>query len=94
MMKRSAPCPVHSRKASAHCVSSEDGEIAFTLTRVPAGLAVERVAHRAGRARVVQTTLFRDHASFGRWCAADATRFAYPLVHSRLKRDADALFSA
>lgn len=37
--------------------------------------------------------IFADHDSFSRWCDAEATRFDYPLIHNRLKRDGNVLLT-
>ncbi|MEJ8838121.1 hypothetical protein [Ramlibacter sp. AN1133] len=83
-MKRPAPSPSHS--AARRFVRSEDGAVAFTLSRAPMGIFVERVQFRQGRGRVTHAAIFTDDTSFERWCDADSVRFDYPLVHINLKR--------
>jgi hypothetical protein len=84
-MKRPSPPPAHS--SPAEVVRSEDGTVAFTLSRAPiGGVFVERVQLRQGKGRVVHAAIFIDHTSFERWCDADPVRFDYPLVHVNLKR--------
>jgi len=49
---------------------------------------------RGDAARVVQTVLFTDSGSFDRWCDTDTTRFDYPVLYVRLKRDGSTLFGS
>ena len=88
-MKRSAPSPSHS--LASRTVRSEDGTVAFKLTRAPVGVFVERVQLCQGRGRVVHAAIFTDGTSFERWCDADSVRFEYPLVHVNLKRHGNTL---
>jgi len=72
-------------------VRSEDGAVAFTLSRAPMGVFVERVQLRQGRGRVIHAAIFTDGTSFERWCDADSVRFDYPLVHINVKRHGNSL---
>jgi hypothetical protein len=65
--------------------------VAFTLSRAPTGIFVERVQLRQGKGRVVHSVIFTDDSSFERWCDADSVRFEYPLVHVNLKRHGTSL---
>ena len=49
-------------------------------------LYAERLHAKADIGRLVQAIVFRDEASFTRWCDADSVRFAYPLIFSNLRR--------
>lgn len=49
---------------------------------------------RGDAARVVQTVLFTDGGSFDRWCDTDTTRFDYPVLYVRLKRDGGTFFGS
>lgn len=77
----------------ARRVASPDGVIVVALRRTPAGLFVERVIQRPGTSRVVQVVTFDTLASFRRWCDANAARFEYPQLFSKLIHDADELFA-
>lgn len=72
---------------------SPDGMLVVTVQRTPGGIFVERVIQRPGTARIVQAIAFATPSSFHRWCDADVARFDYPLLYSRLSRDADELFA-
>ena len=72
-------------------VRSDDGVVAFTLSRTPMGVFVERVQLRKGRGLVVHSIIFTDDSSFDRWCDADSVRFDYPLLHVTLKRHGNTL---
>lgn len=62
----------------------------------PVRLAKRVVAWRRkdNRARLVQSTVFRDTAGFSRWCDADSVRFDYPIVFSIMRREGGALLEA
>ena len=92
-MKRSPLRLNVARSVRGITLRSDDGVITFTLTAAARGLFVERTELRADEARVVQSTLFNDDASFERWCDTDAVRFEYPVLYVRLKHDGDALLS-
>lgn len=73
-------------------VRSNDGAVAFELRPTSSGLCVQRERRqRDGRARLVQTALFREADCFIRWCEADSIRFDYPIVSSEVKREGHAL---
>lgn len=92
-MKRSPLRLSSARRLRGETLRSEDGVIQFTLAAATHGVFVERSQLRADAARVIQSMLFSDDASFNRWCDADATRFDYPVLYVKLKHDGDALFS-
>ena len=70
-----------------------DGILAVMVQQTPGGIFVERVIQRPGTARIVQASVFATATAFHRWCDADAARFDYPLLYSRLVHDADDLFA-
>ena len=72
---------------------SPDGILVVTVQQTPGGIFVERVIQRPGTARIVQAIVFATATAFHRWCDADVARFDYPLLYSRLSRDADELFA-
>lgn len=82
------------RRAGSTTLRSDDGALQFTLAPVAHGVFVERVAMRGDAARVVQTVLFTDGGSFDRWCDTDTTRFDYPVLYVRLKRDGGTFFGS
>lgn len=80
-------------RPDALTLRSTDGVLAVTMRWTACGLFVERVLQRPKAARVVQATMFDTPGSFQRWCDADAARFEYPLLHSKLTRGASDLFA-
>ena len=95
-MKKSIPhraAATTSHSPHGETVRSDDGAVAFTLSKAPAGVYVERVHERQGRGRTVMTAIFTDDAGFRRWCDADPVRFDYPLVHVNLKRHGEAMLA-
>lgn len=83
----------HASRPDALIQRSTDGALVITMRWTACGLFVERMVQRPHAARVVQAVVFDTPGSFQRWCDADASRFAYPLLYSKLARDADDLFS-
>jgi hypothetical protein len=80
---------------SAFAVRSHDGAVCFRLRATPLGLSIERERrHAQARARLVQSVVFTDWASFIRWCEADSVRFDYPVVFHDLRRAANALLES
>lgn len=65
---------------------SPDGRISFALRACDSGLYAERQQIDPSAGRLVQAIMFRDEASFVRWCEADAAQFEYPLVCGRMRR--------
>jgi hypothetical protein len=65
---------------------SHDGRICFALRVCDGGLYAERQQIDPSAGRLVQSVLFKDEASFVRWCEADAAKFSYPLVCGRMRR--------
>jgi hypothetical protein len=64
----------------------------FFIQRINGGLYVEREEIPRHGVRTCQALCFNDRASFERWCDDDPARFEHPLLHARLKRDADQLW--
>jgi hypothetical protein len=84
--------PETSGPADAITVQSPDGAIAYRLRVTQWGLCVQRERRHCDKAaRLVQTTVFHDHAGFERWCASDEVRFSHPVVMSTLQRRGNAL---
>lgn len=65
---------------------SPDGRISFALRVCDGGVYAERHQIDPSTGRLVQSIVFRDEASFVRWCEADAARFDYPLVCGLMRR--------
>lgn len=80
-------------RPDARTLRSTDGVLIVTMRWTACGLFVERVLRRPKAARVVQATVFDTPRSFHRWCDADTARFEYPLLYSKLTRDAGELFA-
>lgn len=68
------------------------GETRFFLQRVAGGLYVEREEIPRRGLRTWQSIEFADAQHFGTWCDADPVRFEYPLLHAKVRREADALW--
>lgn len=92
-MSRQGSNPYSGQTPDCAVVRSDDGAVEFRLRPTSAGLHVQRVRLRTGSARIVMSMVFASRESFSRWCDADATRFDYPLIHIRMKRDGDALLN-
>jgi len=76
-------------------VASDDGVVRFKLCRTPGGLLVQRERQNAlSHSRLVHSAVFADTLSFSRWCDADSVRFDYPIVHSAVSREGEALLHA
>ena len=88
-MKRPEPSPF--RSSTSETLRSEDGAVAFTLSRVANGVFVARMQLWPGVGSVTHSIVFQDDSSFERWCNADPVRFQYPLVHVSLKRHGSTL---
>jgi hypothetical protein len=73
---------------------SEDARLSFVLLARRDGLYVARTRRVSSRGSLVQSSLFSDSESFARWCDADATRFADPLLWHRVKKRGIAAFDA
>ena len=73
-------------------VASDDGALSYRLRRTRLGLFVQRERrHPKAGALLVHTAVFKDPASFLRWCDADVVRFEYPLVFSTIRREGGTL---
>ena len=72
---------------------SPDGRVSFTLRTLDGGLYAERHETDPAVGRLVQSVVFRDEASFVRWCEADNAKFEYPLVCARIRRKGCDLFA-
>lgn len=79
-------------RPEASTVRSADGRLAFRLQAVGEGVYVERMLTQPRRAKVMQAGVFRDPASFARWCDVDATRFSDPNLHHQLRQAISRLF--
>ena len=94
-MKYSTSRPISPDGTQALVVKSDDGDVCFRLRSTRLGLWVQRERRRKdSRARLVQSTVFRDTAGFSRWCDADSVRFDYPIVFSIIRREGGALLEA
>lgn len=82
--------PTGARTLSAQ---GREGEIRFFLQRVSGGLYVEREEIPRRGLRTQQSIEFDNAEHFRRWCDNDPIRFEHPLLHVKLKRDADDLWS-
>lgn len=80
-------------RPDALTLRSTDGVLVVTMRWTACGLFFERVVQRPKAARVVQAAVFDTPESFQRWCDADLARFEYPLLYSKLARDAGELFA-
>lgn len=69
-----------------------EGEVRFFLQRVSGGLYVEREEIPRRGLRTQQSIQFDDAQCFRQWCDNDPIRFEHPLLHAKLKRDADDLW--
>lgn len=72
---------------------SPDGRLSFALRACDGGLYAERHQIDPASGRLVQAVVFRDEASFARWCDADRAKFEYPLVCGRMRRTGCDLFA-
>lgn len=68
--------------------SSEDGLLAYSVTRTPDGVHVERTHVGADGSRSVLSSLFLDADRLGDWCDSDDLRFEYVHLCSLVKRKA------
>lgn len=84
----------HEDNARVRTASAEgrDGVLRFVLRRVAGGLYVEREEHPRKGTRTSISIEFADRAEFERWCDDDPCRFQSPLLHQRVRRDADELW--
>jgi hypothetical protein len=72
---------------------SPDGRVSFTLRSRDGELYAERQEIDPTVGRLVQSVVFKDEASFVRWCEADNAKFEYPLVCARIRRKGCDLFA-
>jgi hypothetical protein len=75
-------------------VSAEgrDGVLRFVLRRVVGGLYVEREELPRKGTRTSISVEFTDRDGFERWHEDDLSRFEHPLLHQRVRRDAEQLW--
>jgi hypothetical protein len=66
--------------------------VSIAITRVPAGLLLQREEVPAQGPRTLVVTVFQDRASFVRWCDEDPIRFDQPLMLHQLRREGDELW--
>jgi hypothetical protein len=70
------------------------GHVSIAITRVAAGLLLQREEVPAQGPRTLVVAVFKDLASFARWCDDDPIRFDQPLLLHQLRRDGDELWQA
>jgi hypothetical protein len=63
-----------------------------TLGRNACGVLLKIEERQANGPRVVVITAFTQACSFEEWCKDDPLRFAAPVIHQQIRRDADALW--
>jgi hypothetical protein len=68
------------------------GVLRFVLRRVTGGLYVEREERPRKGTRTNISVQFADREGFKRWCDEDPSRFDTPLLHQRMRRDAEELW--
>lgn len=68
-------------------LASRDTTVAFTLRATVVGLLIERTQRHPVGARLVQTMVFADAATFERWCASEPMRFEDPVLYDQLRRE-------
>lgn len=73
----------------ATLLESDDGVLSYTVKAVGARLFIQRTQRGRTGTLAVQCLLISGGDEFGRWCAAEPTRFAYPLLFDRLRRCAN-----
>ena len=84
-----------SRPDGSVIVKSDDGFVSYFLQPTRLGLCVQRERrHVLGRARFVQTAVFKDCIRFLQWCDADSVRFDYPIVISAIRRHGSAMLES
>jgi hypothetical protein len=76
----------------ATVLTSDDGVLSYTVKPVGARLFIQRTQNCRTGNLAVQCLLIADPDDFGRWCAAEPTRFTYPLLFDRLRRCANDVF--
>ena len=76
----------------ATVLTSDDGVLSYTVKPVGARLFIQRTQNCRTGNLAVQCLLIAGPDDFGRWCAAEPTRFAYPLLFDRLRRCANDVF--
>ena len=69
-----------------------DGVLRFVLRRVVGGLYVEREELPRKGTRTSISVEFTDRDGFERWHEDDLSRFEHPLLHQRVRRDAEQLW--
>jgi len=66
---------------------SKDTSVTITMRATTLGLLIERMQSQPVGARLVQTMVFEDSASFDRWCASEPVRFDDPVLYDQLRRE-------
>jgi hypothetical protein len=69
-----------------------DGVVRFVLRRVVGGLYVEREELPRKGTHTSISVEFTDRDGFERWCDDDPSRFEHPLLHQRVRREAEELW--
>lgn len=82
-----APEVVCASRRDAVLLASKAGDVSFSLRATDQGCLVERTQRQAVGARLVQTMVFADQATFERWCAVEPIRFEDPVLYDQLRRE-------
>lgn len=74
------------------CIASDDGVVTYAVGTAGSRLFIQRTQHSKRGTLAEQCLLIADRDGFRRWCAAEPTRFQYPILFDRLRRCGDELF--
>lgn len=74
-------------------LTSRDEAVSFILHTTPAGLLIDRTQTQLTGARLTQSMVFVDQASFDRWCGAEPLRFGDAVLFGQLVRAGHGAFS-
>lgn len=74
------------------CIASDDGVVSYSVGAAGSRLFIQRTQHSKLGTLAEQCLLIADRDGFRRWCAAEPTRFQYPILFDRLRRCGDELF--
>jgi hypothetical protein len=84
--------PVGKRVSRVRMAEGSHGRLRIVLQRVAGGLYVEREDVPKHGMRTCVSLEFGSCTDFLRWYDEDASRFEHPLLHQRVRRDADELW--
>lgn len=73
--------------------SGRSGTVRVTLRRDARGLFLEREEEPAHGPRVLLVASFVDLSTFAQWSENDPLRFDAPILHKRIRQDAETLWS-